>query len=99
MTNILAVFIVTAYCHCASCNGKAGQPTASGLHPKQGITIAAPQWLKFGTRLRIEGFTNEFIVQDRMHKRYRRGRYIDIFMNSHAAAKKFGRRELKVAKI
>lgn len=93
-TNLL-VFIVTAYCHCSTCNGKANQPTASGYYPKEGVTVAGPAWLPFHTPIEIQGIGLRK-VQDRMHKKYRQGRYIDIFMSSHTKAKKFGRQQLLV---
>ncbi len=86
-------FVVTAYCHCAKCCGKAGQPTASGKMPVAGVTIAAPRRIPFGTVLTIEG-VGKRVVQDRLARKY--DSRIDIFMPSHKAALQFGKRTLKV---
>ena len=89
MTNV----IVTAYCACSICCGpSASGLTASGLVPKQGITIAASRNIKFGTKiaLSVPGyFTNKtFTVQDRLAKRF--DNRIDIYFTKHSDAKKFG---------
>lgn len=86
-------FEVTAYCHCAKCCGKAGQPTASGKMPKTGITVAAPRSIPFGTRVKIEGVGIR-IVQDRLAKRY--DHRIDLFMSNHKQALAWGKRKLRV---
>ena len=85
------MMIVTAYCHCALCCGEAGMPTASGVMPRPGITIAAPRRLPFGTRVYIHGLGWR-TVQDRTHRRYD-GR-LDVFVRNHNAAKKFGKKRL-----
>lgn len=87
------IYEVTAYCGCAKCCGKAGQPTASGKMPVQGVTVAAPRAIKLGTKVLIEG-VGERIVQDRLAKRY--DHRIDVFFNSHKEALKFGKRKLNV---
>lgn len=84
---------VTAYCHCADCNGTAGKPTASGKLPQRFVTVAGPRNVPFGTRVYIEG-VGVRTVQDRTHKKFD-GRW-DIFTTSHQRAKNFGRRELRV---
>mgnify|MGYP005852391343 CR=1 FL=1 len=98
MTNM----IVTAYCACALCCGEK-KPTASGAWPVEGITIAAPRSVPFGTRVFVDfGTTNEFFpgrihaftVQDRLSKKY--DDRLDIFFTSHEKAKKFGIRKLNV---
>lgn len=46
---------LTFYCHCARCNGVAGQPTASGRMPEVGVTVAVdPSVIKLGSRLKID---------------------------------------------
>lgn len=48
-------FILTHYCNCAKCCGRAGQPTASGRMPQVGITVGVdPKLIKLGSYLRIE---------------------------------------------
>lgn len=92
-----AVFTVTAYCPCKICTGVyAGGPTASGVSPRQGVTIAASRAIRFGTVLEIEGVGRR-VVQDRLALAY--DDRIDIFFRNHAAAKRFGIRRMRVAEI
>jgi 3D (Asp-Asp-Asp) domain-containing protein len=86
-------FEVTAYCHCARCCGVAGGPTASGARPVQGVTVAAPRWVPFGTLVEIEGVGIR-IVQDRLARRY--DHRFDVFTTSHREARRFGVRKLTV---
>lgn len=90
MTNFLA--IVTAYCACLSCCGKTDGITASGRLVAQGRTVAANH-LPMGTRLHIEG-VGWRTVEDRMAPRYT-GR-LDLYFRSHAEARRFGKRRLRV---
>jgi 3D (Asp-Asp-Asp) domain-containing protein len=64
--------------------------------PRQGVTVAGPRSLPFGTRVRIEG-VGERVVQDRLPRRYE-GRF-DVFFNSHETAREFGKQTLKVTII
>lgn len=49
-----------------------------------------------GARVRIEGFSGEYLVLDRMPKRWKRR--IDIYMGLDvAAARQFGRRTLRIS--
>ncbi len=93
-------FTVTAYCNegakgCVTCNGKWAQynKTANGSKPTQGVTIAAPRSIPFGTKVKIEGVGIR-TVQDRLSKKY--DNRIDLFFNSHKDALKFGKKTLKV---
>ena len=88
MTNLL-IATITAYCHCATCCGKSGQPTASGKMPVEGRTIAAPRAIPLGTKVIVNG--RRYIVEDRTAIRYD-GRW-DVFMTTHKKAKKFGKKE------
>ena len=90
------LYIVTAYCHCAKCCGRADRPGANGKLPTAGITAAGPRSLPLGTKLVIEG-VGERIVEDRQSKRF--DDRIDIFMPDHQAAVKFGVRKLHVTRI
>jgi 3D (Asp-Asp-Asp) domain-containing protein len=92
---ILTNVIITAYCGCALCCGKAGQPTASGKMPVQGITIAAPRNVPLGTRVVVSGHT--YIVQDRTAKRFD-GRY-DVYFKSHKDALQWGKQQLNITII
>lgn len=82
--------IVTAYCACKLCCGtNAHGVCADGHKPTQGITVAASRSIPLGTHIHISGFANDFIVQDRLAKRYD-GR-VDIYFRSHKDALKFGK--------
>lgn len=80
--------IITAYCACRICCG----PNAAGLAannkpPIQGVTVAGPRAYPLGTKVVIG--TNTYVLQDRTAKRFD-GRW-DIYFNSHADAKRFGK--------
>lgn len=87
------VAIATAYCSCEKCCGKSDGITASGKKAHWG-TVAAPEWLPFGTKLRIEGFSTVFTVEDRGGAI--KGNRIDIFFTSHKEALEFGKRKVRV---
>lgn len=86
-------FTVTAYCSCAKCCGKSGQPTASGTMPAAGVTVAGPRRLRLGTRVVIAGIGAR-VIQDRLARRY--DNRIDLFMTNHLAALKFGIQKLEI---
>lgn len=85
---------VRHYCHCAKCNGRALGLTASGTIPRAGRTIAAPTWVKFGTKVRVVipgQSTNVYTVEDRT----RSGNGWDIFTGppeTHRKAVALGRK-------
>jgi 3D (Asp-Asp-Asp) domain-containing protein len=83
---------ISAFCHCAACCGTAGQPTASGAWPREGVTVAAPRSIPLGTRVTIDG--HPYVVQDRTSKRFD-GRW-DIFVTDHARAKRLGIRKVRI---
>lgn len=85
---------ISAFCHCAACCGVAGQPTASGAWPREGITIAAPRSIPFGTRVHIDGIGWR-TVQDRMARRFD-GKRWDVFVTDHQRAKRLGIRTVKI---
>jgi 3D (Asp-Asp-Asp) domain-containing protein len=90
---------ITAYCSCKKCCGKSDGITASNKPAKWGVV--ANNWLKFGTKLRIEGFDNVFSVQDRGAKsefgdKNNHKKRIDIWFPTHDQARKFGRQKLEV---
>lgn len=81
----------TAYC--------AGTTTASGTTPRANRTIAASRNYSFGTKMYIPGLKASsnggvFVVEDRGGAI--KGNNIDIFFNTEAEARNFGRRTLKV---
>ena len=83
---------VTAYCACAQCCGKTNGITASGTRATAGRTVAAPANFAFGTKLDIGG--NTYVVEDRGGAI--QGNKIDVYMNSHADALRWGVRYLTV---
>lgn len=91
MTNFL--IIATAYCHCSICCGQAGQPTASGIMPRVGITISAPRSVPFGTKVELAGIGKR-VVQDRASLRF--DHRWDVFVGSHEEAKRLGIKKVMV---
>ncbi len=85
----LGTFKLTAYCGCARCCGTANQPTASGLYPTAGHTVAMGG-VPFGTKLLINGVT--YTVEDRGTPYGT----VDIYFNTHQEALNFG---LQVADV
>lgn len=84
---------ITAYCACRLCCGPtAPNPTASGKWPRPNHTIAAPRHVPFNTKVlvTIPGLmTNaQYTAEDRLSRRF--PHRWDIFMTSHAAARRFG---------
>jgi 3D (Asp-Asp-Asp) domain-containing protein len=91
------VYTVTAYCYCKKCCGtNAKGITASGKPAKEGITVAAPRSIPFGTRLDIQN-VGVRIVSDRLALKF--DNRIDVFFNSHEKAKQFGIKKLVVKKV
>lgn len=91
-TLIASDFQLTAYCNCKKCCGKwSGGPTASGAMPKEGITVAVDKKLiPLKTKIYIEGI-GERIAQDTGSAI--NGHIIDVYINNHERAKKFGRKK------
>ena len=83
---------VTAYCSCAKCCGKTNGTTASGTKATAGRTIAASSKFAFGTKLNIGGHV--YTVEDRGGAI--NGNRIDIYVNSHSEALRWGVRYLNV---
>ncbi len=89
----LGIYEVTAYCPCEKCCGKSDGITASGTVATAGRTIAADtNDLPFGSEVIINGRT--YVVEDRGGAI--RGKRIDIFFDTHAAALEFGRQSIEV---
>ena len=83
---------ITAYDPCKRCCGKTDGITASGHKGHYGYV--ACNWLKFGTRVNIEGL-GTFVVEDRGAKslfgsKSNHIKHLDVFMNSHKEARQFG---------
>lgn len=72
--------------------------TASGAQTRRGIVAADPDVLPLGTRIRVDGLGRKLSRTYRVEDTGRlvKGREIDIFMDSCAAAKEFGRRPARV---
>jgi len=98
------VWKITAYCACRKCCGKSDAITASGRKARPNHTVAL-NWLPFGTRVLINGVP--YVVEDRGAESHfgtyyhRKGakkmiKHIDIYMNSHQAARNFGIKWLPV---
>ena len=86
------VYKVTAYCACSKCCGWNTGITASGKMAKANHTIAAPKTFSFGTKVVINGTT--YTVEDRGGAI--QGNRIDVYMDSHSEALKWGVRYLYV---
>jgi 3D (Asp-Asp-Asp) domain-containing protein len=88
------VYTVTAYCACKKCCGPSAKGiTASGKPAVEGVTIAAPRSIPFGTKLVIDSIGVR-VVQDRLAKKF--DDRIDVFMADHNKALRFGRKTLTV---
>jgi len=89
----LGKFRLTAYCSCVRCCGKwAGGPTASGVMPTAGRTIAMGG-VPFGTKLRINGTV--YTVEDRGTSYG----HVDVYFGSHAEALGFGSKYADVYQV
>ena len=89
------IYKITAYCSCAKCCGKSNGITACGRKAKAGRTIAAPRGFSFGTKLSINGKT--YVVEDRGGAI--KGNRIDLYVNSHSEALRWGVKYLPVKVI
>ena len=92
-------WVCTAYCSCEKCCGKSDGITASGTKAHQGTV--ANNWLPFGTKLKIEGYTTIFTVEDRGSVKHfgtktEKRKRLDIWFPSHKEALEFCIQRLKV---
>lgn len=73
-----------------------GNPTASGMYPKAGITCAANYingiYVPFGTKIIFPDGSIRF-VEDRMHPDYGHNA-VDIFVDEYDEAMSWGRRQI-----
>ena len=88
--------VVTAYCGCTKCCGKATGKTASGTQAAAGRTIAASSQYAFGTKIEIEGY-GTYTVEDRGGAI--QGNKIDMYFSSHKEALNFGKKTLSIRVI
>ncbi len=79
---------LTAYCNCRECCGRwAGGPTASGVMPEAGRTVAVdPEVIPLGSHVYIDGL-GEYIAEDTGSAIV--GARIDVYMDTHDAARHF----------
>lgn len=91
-TIFMGNFIITYYCSCEKCCDIANRPTASGVMPTTGRTVAADKSIPFGTRLIIDG--HEYVVEDRGGKI--NGNHIDIYCGSHEEALSYKSKTVEV---
>jgi 3D (Asp-Asp-Asp) domain-containing protein len=87
---LLTNITITAYCACVICCGPHSKEAvcANGKKPIEGITVAASRSIPFGTHIRVQGMTNDFVVMDRLAHKY--DNRIDIYFKEHNKAKQFG---------
>lgn len=88
----LGKYKITAYCSCSKCCGKSNGITSSGRYATANHTIAAPGNFAIGTKLKINGVV--YTVEDRGGAI--NGKKIDIYVNSHSEALKWGVKYLNV---
>lgn len=90
----LGTFEATFYCGCKICNGKwVGSPTASGVMPQAGRTIAVdPNVIPLGSTVLVNG--KQYTAEDTGSAI--KGNIIDIFVGSHSEALSKGRQRVSV---
>ena len=106
----LGEFKATAYCSCKLCCGKNDGITASGR--KVSVGTIACNWLPFGTKLRIEPRASNSKIEALWHypigtvldrgakslfgSKYKHIKHIDLWMDSHSKALRWGSRQVDV---
>jgi 3D (Asp-Asp-Asp) domain-containing protein len=83
-------FVATAYCR--------GTITATGVSVRRGFVAADPAVLPLGSVIRVQQsgrYDGVYTVMDTGSKV--RGHHVDLFMESCAAARQFGRRTVRVS--
>ena len=91
----LGTFTVYAYCPCEMCCGQwSGGPTASGVMPEEGRTVAA-DWdvLPAGTEIYIDGVGWRTVEDTGSGIK---GNSLDLYMDSHQDALEWGVQEIEV---
>lgn len=84
----LGTFFLTAYCPCKKCTDDGDGITASGTVATEGRTIAVdPNVIPYGTVLIING--HEYVAED-SGIGWIEGKELDIYFESHEAAREFG---------
>jgi len=86
--------IATAYCSCQKCCGKnAVGITKSGKPVQEGMIAVDPQYIKLGTRVKING--KVYVAED-TGSAIKGGRRIDIYMLTHQSALLWGRQKVEI---
>lgn len=91
----MGTFTVYAYCPCEKCCGQcSGGPTASGVMPEEGRTVAA-DWdvLPAGAEVYISGVGWRTVEDTGSGVT---GRALDLYMDSHQDALEWGVREIEI---
>ncbi len=89
----LGTFRTTAYCSCRRCSGRWGRLTSTGALAVSGHTVAVdPKVIPCGTKLMIDGIV--YTAEDEGSGV--KGRHIDIYCDTHAAAAAYGMQNKEV---
>lgn len=89
----LGTFRTTAYCSCRSCSGRWGSLTSTGSVAVSNHTVAVdPKVIPYGTKLMIDGVV--YTAEDEGSGV--KGRHIDIYCGTHAAAAAYGMQNKEV---
>jgi len=91
---------VRAYDNCKVCTGKIPRHkaygiTKSGKGASHGTVAVDPKMIALGTKLKIEGFGNKVFRAEDVGKVVK-GRRLEIWMESHNKAVRFGKKRLRV---
>lgn len=89
-------FESTAYTDDANSQGKWVGQTATGRKPQVGVVAVDPNVIPLGTKLIIEGYNNGNVCVAGDVGGAIKGNMIDVFLNSRAECRKWGRRQVKV---
>ena len=85
---------VRAYDNCKICTGKTPRHIAYGV-AKHGTVAVDPKMIALGTKLKIEGFGNKVFRAEDVGNAVK-GRRMEIWMESHKKALRFGKKRLRV---
>jgi len=86
--------LVTGYCRCSACCGKADGITASGHPARAERTVAVdPHYIPLGSKLLLQGL-GERVAEDTGGNIH--GHRLDVFFPTHRQALAFGRQWLDV---
>jgi 3D (Asp-Asp-Asp) domain-containing protein len=89
-------YIATAYCSCVKCCGKNDGITKMGTKVRPGVIAVDSKVIPLGTKVHIEGM-GEFVAEDIGGSI--KGKRVDIYMETHNEALKFGRQTIRLIKL